>query len=212
MAYPIDPEWRMNITTEDIVYPFADCTKTVYRKKTIELKAANGITTTVTAISEIKYQKNGTKTERTLTDAEFSVEQFDAMKEWSDAEYKKQVRSYVNSNRKSVARVDDLEDCPSIAFYEKFAGEEDDDGEDDYRTVENAFRILDAMKLTEVQKRRFIARHIDGMSLREIAEKEKAHFMAVQESLQAAEKKRKKIISKNFSEKAQKHPYKTPKN
>lgn len=212
MAYPIDPEWRMNITTEDIVYPFADCTKTVYRKKTIELKAANGITTTVTAISEIKYQKNGTKTERTLTDAEFTVEQFDAMKEWSDAEYKKQVRSYVNSNRKSVARVDDLEDCPSIAFYEKFAGEEDDDGEDDYRTVENAFRILDAMKLTEVQKRRFIARHIDGMSLREIAEKEKAHFMAVQESLQAAEKKRKKIISKNFSEKAQKHPYKTPKN
>ena len=212
MAYPIDPEWRMNITTEDIVYPFADCTKTVYRKKTIELKAANGITTTVTAISEIKYQKNGTKTERTLTDAEFSVEQFDAMKEWSDAEYKKQVRSYVNSNRKSVARVDDLEDCPSIAFYEKFAGEEDDDGEDDYRTVENAFRILDAMKLTEVQKRRFMARHIDGMSLREIAEKEKAHFMAVQESLQAAEKKRKKIISKNFSEKAQKHPYKTPKN
>lgn len=212
MAYPIDPEWRMNITTEDIVYPFADCTKTVYRKKTIELKAANGITTTVTAISEIKYQKNGTKTERTLTDAEFTVEQFDAMKEWSDAEYKKQVRSYVNSNRKSVARVDDLEDCPSIAFYEKFAGEEDDDGEDDYRTVENAFRILDAMKLTEVQKRRFMARHIDGMSLREIAEKEKAHFMAVQESLQAAEKKRKKIISKNFSEKAQKHPYKTPKN
>lgn len=212
MAYPIDPEWRMNITTEDIVYPFSDCTKTVYRKKTIELKAANGITTTVTAISEIKYQKNGTKTERTLTDAEFTVEQFDAMKEWSDAEYKKQVRSYVNSNRKSVARVDDLEDCPSIAFYEKFAGEEDDDGEDDYRTVENAFRILDAMKLTEVQKRRFMARHIDGMSLREIAEKEKAHFMAVQESLQAAEKKRKKIISKNFSEKAQKHPYKTPKN
>lgn len=212
MAYPIDPEWRMNITTEDIVYPFADCTKTVYRKKTIELKAANGITTTVAVISEIKYQKNGSKTERTLTDAEFTVEQFEAMKEWSDAEYKKQVRSYVNSNRKSVARVDDLEDCPAIAFYEKFAGEEDDDGEDDYRTVENAFRILDAMKLTEVQKRRFMARHIDGMSLREIAEKEKTHFMAVQESLQAAEKKRKKIISKNFSEKTQKHPYKTPKN
>ena len=81
MAYPIDPEWRLNITTEDIVYPFADCTKTVYRKKTIELKAATGITTTVTVISEIKYQKNGSKTERTLTDAEFSVEQFEAMLE-----------------------------------------------------------------------------------------------------------------------------------
>ena len=90
----------------------------------------------------------------------------------------------------------------SIAFYEKFAGDEDETDEDDYRTVENALWILDAMKLTDVQKRRFMAKHIDGMSLREIAEKEQAHFMAVQESLQAAEKKRKKIISKNFSEKA----------
>lgn len=202
MAYPIDPEWRMNITTEDIVYPFADCTKTVYRKKTIELKAATGITTTVTVISEIKYQKNGAKTERILTDAEFTVEQFEAMKEWSDAEYKAQVRSYVNNKRKCVARVEDLEDNPAIAVFEKFAGDEDEESEESYRTVENALRILEAMKLTEVQKRRFVAKHIDGMSLREIAEKEKAHFMAVQESLQAAEKKRKKIISKNFSEKA----------
>lgn len=202
MAYPIDPEWRMNITTEDIVYPFADCTKTVYRKKTIELKAATGITTTVTVISEIKYQKNGAKTERILTDAEFTVEQFEAMKEWSDAEYKTQVRSYVNNKRKCVARVEDLEDNPAIAVFEKFAGDEDEVSEESYRTVENALRILEAMKLTEVQKRRFMAKHIDGMSLREIAEKEKAHFMAVQESLQAAEKKRKKIISKNFSEKA----------
>lgn len=202
MAYPIDPEWRMNITTEDIVYPFADCTKTVYRKKTIELKAATGITTTVTVISEIKYQKNGAKTERILTDAEFTVEQFEVMKEWSDAEYKTQVRSYVNNKRKCVARVEDLEDNPAIAVFEKFAGDEDEESEESYRTVENALRILEAMKLTEVQKRRFVAKHIDGMSLREIAEKEKAHFMAVQESLQAAEKKRKKIISKNFSEKA----------
>jgi len=202
MAYPIDPEWRMNITTEDIVYPFADCTKTVYRKKTIELKAATGITTTVTVISEIKYQKNGAKTERILTDEEFTVEQFEAMKEWSDAEYKTQVRSYVNNKRKCVARVEDLEDNPAIAVFEKFAGDEDEVSEESYRTVENALRILEAMKLTEVQKRRFVAKHIDGMSLREIAEKEKAHFMAVQESIQAAEKKRKKIISKNFSEKA----------
>ena len=174
----------------------------MYRKKTIELKAATGITTTVTVISEIKYQKNGAKTERILTDAEFTVEQFEAMKEWSDAEYKTQVRSYVNNKRKCVARVEDLEDNPAIAVFEKFAGDEDEVSEESYRTVENALHILEAMKLTDVQKRRFVAKHIDGMSLREIAEKEKAHFMAVQESLQAAEKKRKKIISKNFSEKA----------
>lgn len=209
MAYPIDPEWRMNITTEDIVYPFVDCTKTVYRKKTIELKATNGITTTVTAISEIKYQKNGTKTERTLTDAEFTVEQFDAMKEWSDAEYKKQVRSYVQDNRKNVARVDDLEDCPSVAFYEKFAGDEED--EETYRTVENALRILDAMKLTEVQHRR-LRKSIDGLSSYEIAESEGVRHQSVLETLNAVEKKRKKVFSKYFSEMPQKHPAKTPKN
>ena len=98
MAYPLDPEWRMNITTEDIVYPFADCTKTVYRKKTIELKAATGITTTVTVISEIKYQKNGSKTERILTDAEFSVEQFEAMKDVTVLEEKVTIRSSLKKN------------------------------------------------------------------------------------------------------------------
>ena len=197
MAYPIDPEWRMNITTEDIVYPFADCTKTVYRKKTIELKAATGITTTVTVISEIKYQKNGTKTERTLTDAEFTVEQFDAMKEWSDAEYKKQVRSYVNSNRKSVARVDDMEDCPSVAFYEKFVGDEEEEDEEEYRTVENALKILEEMKLTEKQRKRFDLM-LSGLSTYEIAKLEKANQKSVWECLEAVEKKRQKIISKKF--------------
>lgn len=200
MAYPIDPEWRMNITTEDIVYPFVDCTKTVYRKKTIELKAASGITTTVTAISEIKYQKNGAKAERTLSDAEFSVAQFEAMKEWSDAEYRKQIRSYVQDNRKSVARVDDLEDCPSIAFYEKFAGDEEDVDEDEFRTVENALRILDEMKLTEKQRKRFELM-LSGLSTYEISKMEKSNQKSVWECLEAVEKKRKKIISKKFSEK-----------
>lgn len=212
MAYPIDPEWRMNITTEDIVYPFADCTKTVYRKKTIELKAATGITTTVTVISEIKYQKNGAKTERILTDEEFTVEQFEAMKEWSDAEYKKQVRSYVHDNRKSVARVEDLEDCPSIAFYEKFAGDEEVEDEKTYRTVENALRILDAMKLTEAQKRRFLAARMEDLSTYEIGERENVDHKAVFKSIKQAEKKREKEITKFFLETHQKRVPKTPKN
>ena len=201
MAYPLDPEWRMNITTEDIVYPFADCTKTVYRKKTIELKAATGITTTVTVISEIKYQKNGSKTERILTDAEFSVEQFEAMKSWSDAEYKTQVRSYVNNKRKCVARVEDLEDNPTIAIFEKFAGDEDEESEDAYRTVENALKVLEEMRLTETQRKRFNLT-IKGHSTYEIAEMEGTNQKSVWESLEAVEKKRKKIISKKFSEKA----------
>lgn len=209
MAFPIDPEWKLNITTEDIVYPFADCTKTVYRKQTIKLKMANGITTAVTAISEIKYQRDGSKTERMLSDAEFSVEQFDATKEWSDAEYKKQVRSYVNSNRKCVTRVDDLLDCPSIAVYEKFAGDEED--EETHRTAENALRIIEAMKLTDVQHRR-LRKSIDGLSSYEIAESEGVRHQSVLETLNAVEKKRQKVFSKFLSETAPKHPAKKRKN
>lgn len=196
MAYPIDPEWRMNITTEDIVYPFADCTKTVYRKKTIELKAASGITTTVTAISEIRYQKNGSKTERTLTDAEFTVEQFEAMKEWSDAEYKKQVRSYVNNNRKRVARVEDLEDSLAIATYEKFAGDEEDEVKDDYRTIDNAFRVLEELKLTDAQRRRYLANHFDDLSTEVIAKRENVNQNAIWKSINQVEKKKEKYFKK----------------
>ncbi len=194
MAYPTAPEWKMNITTEDIIYPFADETKTIYRKKTVELEFPAESRTTGTVIVEIQIDKNGVKVERTLTDKEMTVEQFEAFKEWSDSTYKAQVRSFVHDQRRAVTRVDVLEDCPAIAHYDKHIGDEDED-EDDYRTVENALRILENMELTDVQRRRF-EMATKGLTTREIAEAEGIAQPCVVRTLAAVTKKKEKYFSK----------------
>ena len=50
-------------------------------------------------------------------------------------------------------------------------------------------------KLTDAQRRRYLLHVVDGLSVREIAEIEGAHFTSVSESLQAAKKKIKKVLS-----------------
>jgi DNA-directed RNA polymerase specialized sigma24 family protein len=51
-------------------------------------------------------------------------------------------------------------------------------------------------RLTEVQRRRYRMYHAEGLTVREIAEREGSHFTAVHESLQAADKKIKKFLIK----------------
>jgi hypothetical protein len=51
-------------------------------------------------------------------------------------------------------------------------------------------------KLTETQRRRYVMRHVHGMTLREIAGSEGAHFTSVEESILAAERKIKIILKK----------------
>jgi hypothetical protein len=50
-------------------------------------------------------------------------------------------------------------------------------------------------KLTDVQRRRYLLYHALGLTLREIAETERANFKTIYESLQAAEKKIQKILT-----------------
>jgi len=59
---------------------------------------------------------------------------------------------------------------------------------------ELAKRALD--KLTEIQRRRYLLHHVNGLSTWQIAEKEGANQKSIHESLQAAEKKIKKFLSK----------------
>ncbi len=205
MAYPIDPEWKMNITTEDIVYPFADDSKTIYRKQTVEFEFPAGDKETGSVIVEIHVDKNGIKIERTLSDREMTLAQFDTYKEWSDDTYKEQVRSYVHDQRRVITRIDTLEDAPTIAHYDKHIGDEDEE-ENDYRTVENALRILECAKLTKTQRRRF-EMAVKGLTTREIATAEECAQPSVIESLSAVEKK----IKKYFSKIDPKHPIKTAK-
>ncbi len=56
-------------------------------------------------------------------------------------------------------------------------------------TLHKALEIL-----TDTQRRRLIAHHVDGLTFREIAYKEKVHFTSVQESILSAEQKLKKYL------------------
>ena len=56
-----------------------------------------------------------------------------------------------------------------------------------------AMQVMD--KLTDIQRRRYIQYHVEGLTVREIAEKEGSHFTSVHESLLAAEKKIKKVLT-----------------
>ncbi|MDR1703665.1 MAG: RNA polymerase subunit sigma-24 [Clostridiales bacterium] len=51
-------------------------------------------------------------------------------------------------------------------------------------------------KLTEVQRRRYRMYHVDGLTMREIAEREKTSHVAVVYSLEQADKKIKKFLNK----------------
>ncbi len=52
-------------------------------------------------------------------------------------------------------------------------------------------------KLTEVQRRRYRMYHIEGLTMREIADKEDVSHSKIQKSLDGAEKKIKKVLSES---------------
>ncbi|WP_320951631.1 RNA polymerase sigma factor [Hungatella effluvii] len=66
--------------------------------------------------------------------------------------------------------------------------------QDTTHAMQAARRLLDSGSLTEVQRRRFILHFFQGLSIRQIAEREAVHKRAVWDSLQWAAKKLKKIF------------------
>ena len=58
----------------------------------------------------------------------------------------------------------------------------------DFRTLENAMKVLDSC-LTKIQKKRYLMSRAKGLSTREIAEKEGVSQHTVQDSLELAERK-----------------------
>lgn len=66
---------------------------------------------------------------------------------------------------------------------------------DTTKAMKAAKRLLDSGGLTEIQQRRFIMHFFQGVSTRQIAEKEGVHQRAVWDSLQWASKKLKKFFN-----------------
>jgi DNA-directed RNA polymerase specialized sigma24 family protein len=85
--------------------------------------------------------------------------------------------------------------CQTPSPEDYFIGEIDAREESERRKecLDIANRALD--KLTELQRRRYLMYHVDGMAIRAIADIEGTHFTTVHESLQAADKKIKKVLA-----------------
>ncbi|MDD4492790.1 MAG: hypothetical protein PHV32_00320 [Eubacteriales bacterium] len=64
------------------------------------------------------------------------------------------------------------------------------------RTIENAMRIFDEAKLTLIQRRRYLQHFSEGLSTRQIAEKEGISQKAIMDSIRLSEKKIKKVLKK----------------
>jgi hypothetical protein len=162
-----DSDYALNKYSEGIVYRFAD--------GIVEVTLADFLA------------DNPDKTEA----------DFRALKELSDADYYASDRAE-NAKNKKNSPFDEMDEtllCGEPSPEEMLIGEieEQEEAERYQGRLNTANRALD--KLTDVQRRRYLMYHVDGKTTREIAESEKTHFTTVHESLQAADKKIKKVLA-----------------
>ena len=153
----------------------------------------------------INIDTEKTTSKRSIQDTEMSLSEFEAMKELLTNHTVEEFNADWRVTHKDVG-LEKLENTdilclPSVEeeYIEKFEGEED------YRTMENAMNLLDEL-LNEKQKKWFLMSYRDGLSDREISRREGVAQTTVSRGLTVIEKK-----IKNFSEKAQKYASKSPK-
>lgn len=132
---------------------------------------------------------------RSILDSEMQLSDFDAMKKLLTDHTTEEFNADWRITHRDVD-LDKLENTdilclPSVEeeYIERFEGEED------YRTIENAIYILDFC-LTEIQKKRYIQNKMKGKSTYQIAAQEGVSQHAIQDSLKLSEKKIKKFIEK----------------
>lgn len=180
MAFQRNSDWSLNKGSEDIVYSFLDGTSKRFRK-------IDG------QVYEITENAITCKTTTMIPTNELSTEQFDEIKRWSDKNYQTEDRYEVHHSRGRVP-LEQVENTIK-ASVEMIVDEEPE--HEEYRTIENALRILEAMKLTETQRRRF-EMYINGLSTYEIARIEGVDQKAVWFSIESIRNKRAKIFKKYF--------------
>jgi DNA-directed RNA polymerase specialized sigma24 family protein len=122
---------------------------------------------------------------------------FRALKKMSDNDYldranSENVQTYKNSSYEELEKTQLMyAPSPEDMFIKKLDAQVE--AERHERRLKTSRRALDT--LTEVQRRRYLMYHADGMTLRQIAEKEGSLFTKIQKSIGAAEKKIKKFLS-----------------
>ena len=136
--------------------------------------------------------ENGSKTaERIIHESEMKLIDFNTMKEFLTEETRQEFNADWSATKLNVD-FDVLEktDLFSVQSVEDDYIERLDAEVEDYRTLENAMKVLDSC-LTKIQKQRYILSRAKGLSTREIAEKEGVSQRTVQDFLELAERKMK---------------------
>jgi len=161
-----DSDYAVNKNAKGIVYRFAD--------QTVEISL------------EDYMRENPTKT----------AADFEALKAMSDEDYYETDRSGYRQTWKNTS-FNTLDEDETVTFAVPSVEDtviEQDEAEEAFANRQSlAARALD--KLTEIQRRRYLLYHIKGLSTWQIAEREGANQKSIHESLQAAEKKIKKVLS-----------------
>ena len=161
-----DSDYAVNKNAEGIVYAFAD--------------------QTVVVTLEDYLKENPDK-----TPADFAE-----LKALSDADYYETDRSDYRQTWKNIP-FEKLFEEENLAFSAPSAEQEiieHQENEEAYASRQSlAARALD--KLTDVQRRRYLLYHVQGLTECEIAEEEGASHQAVSQSLLWAEKKIKKVLT-----------------
>ena len=123
-------------------------------------------------------------------------EDFRELKALSDVIYLEQVtdENRQTRNNGSINGLEETEHCAGDSLEDKVIEQPEREAEENKRH-ELALQALD--KLTEVQRHRYIMHHAEGLTTREIAEKEGASQRTIMDSIQWAEKKNFLKILKN---------------
>ncbi len=174
MPYRTDSDWAKNKKSPDIVYTFVDCEEVRYHKE-------NG------HIYEITTTDKKTRRTRRLPVSEMSIEEFDALKKFSDENLHDEDIGEIYAYRGRVP-MEDVENT--------IAASTTIEGEPAPKTLEDALLLIEALDLTADQRRRFLLA-CRGMTTYEIAEIEGVNHSSVVRSIQAARAKRDDYL-KNF--------------
>ena len=137
--------------------------------------------------------ENGSKiSERIIPDSEMKLSDFDSMKQLLTEETRQDFNADWSATKLNV----DFDILEKTDLFSTQSVEDDyierQNVADDYRTLDNAMKVLDSC-LTKIQKKRYILSRAKGLSTREIAEKEGVSQRTVQDSLELAERKIKKF-------------------
>ena len=121
---------------------------------------------------------------------------FLALKEFSDADYHDEVVTTQRHTRKNISLADADESQMAFGASAEDIYFSDIEAQEGDRRLQAQLEIMRRAldKLTEVQRRRYIQHHVEGLSAREIAKQEGTNHKSVLESLNGAEKKIKKVL------------------